>query len=315
MNDTAQTIQDEERRRQRLEEEAASAAAARRAQLAEGHPEIVAAARLLSVRPDDIAAVLESEIGTLIRTQDGVEYVVVPEDRPDAEGKVGLMYRHKPATVMNTFPAYASSVNVEPPPARPPGDPFGSAAQAFEVLGVSVPEPGRPEVDELRTSREIAAHLQTLAGEREELERRRQTTTTVADARAVNLQLETLAFEVEVLERRYRAAGAEERRQGIERADSRRRAEELARARAIVEVAPVFDDILSRSALLAPARAAATETLGSLAAVALFDQLEEYLRGPWSTEVLLAARALVEAHPAIGADTVTAKSRRAWRRR
>ncbi|MGH2794821.1 MAG: hypothetical protein ACRDKG_11005, partial [Actinomycetota bacterium] len=68
-------------------------------------------AAILSVREDEIANVYHSPAGVVIVTTDGVSYVDVPADAPDADGKTGLMFLAAPKPG-NTyvFPIYAQPV-------------------------------------------------------------------------------------------------------------------------------------------------------------------------------------------------------------
>ena len=67
-----------------------------------------AAAELLGVRPAEIANVDHSPAGPVITTaRDGVSYIDVAADAPDAAGKTGLMYASAPyAGYVGSFPVY-----------------------------------------------------------------------------------------------------------------------------------------------------------------------------------------------------------------
>jgi hypothetical protein len=73
---------------------------------------------------NEILEVNDSPAGTVVRTVDGQTYIIVPEDRPDAEGKTGVMWLHAPPRVIGgqlepykgTFPVFAQ------PGVSPSGD-------------------------------------------------------------------------------------------------------------------------------------------------------------------------------------------------
>lgn len=54
------------------------------------------AARTLSLREAQVTDVEDSDEGVLIRTTDGVVYIVVDPDRPDGAGRSGVMLLAKP---------------------------------------------------------------------------------------------------------------------------------------------------------------------------------------------------------------------------
>lgn len=66
------------------------------------------AARALSVNTAEIGSVEDSPAGVIVTTTDGVRYVIVPDDSPDAEGKTGLMFLAAPhENYGGSFPIYA----------------------------------------------------------------------------------------------------------------------------------------------------------------------------------------------------------------
>lgn len=66
------------------------------------------AAALLSLEENEVHDVLDSPAGVLIKTTDGQTYIVVPEDNPDADGKVGVMFLSAPSPKYGgTFPVFA----------------------------------------------------------------------------------------------------------------------------------------------------------------------------------------------------------------
>lgn len=75
------------------------------------------AARLLGIPVREIADVGDSPAGTLITTTDGVIYVHVPEEAPDADGKSGLMYLAKPHSndAPVGFPVFAQETDEDAP--------------------------------------------------------------------------------------------------------------------------------------------------------------------------------------------------------
>ena len=54
------------------------------------------AAAALNIKAKEVADVEDSPAGPVITTTDGVRYVIVPEDQPDANGKTGLMFLAAP---------------------------------------------------------------------------------------------------------------------------------------------------------------------------------------------------------------------------
>ena len=54
------------------------------------------AAAALNIKAKEVADVEDSPAGPVITTTDGVRYIVVPEDQPDANGKTGLMFLAAP---------------------------------------------------------------------------------------------------------------------------------------------------------------------------------------------------------------------------
>lgn len=88
---------------------------------AEQDPVAVEAAQLLGMKPSEIVSVDDTDVGHVIVTSDGSQMVLVPPDRPDAAGKVGLMFLVAPKHDMVTdFPIYAHDVTDEPPATEEP---------------------------------------------------------------------------------------------------------------------------------------------------------------------------------------------------
>lgn len=77
--------------------------------------DIAAAATRLGVPEREVVDVADHDHGTVITTTDGVAYIDVADDTPDADGKVGLMFLALPRPGMLTsFPVFATE---EPAPA------------------------------------------------------------------------------------------------------------------------------------------------------------------------------------------------------
>lgn len=73
-------------------------------------------ARALGVKPDEIVDVTDSPAGLLITTAPATTYIEVPADRPDADGKTGLMFLAAPTErYRGTFPVYAQPGAAEAP--------------------------------------------------------------------------------------------------------------------------------------------------------------------------------------------------------
>ena len=101
------------------------------------------AARLLSMRPQDIKSADEAPAGFVMTTFDGVTMVDVPEDRPDGAGKTGLMLLVKPNPEREyTFPVYTPHPESEDEPDDEPQD--------VEELGQDLAEAIDEQRDKLR---------------------------------------------------------------------------------------------------------------------------------------------------------------------
>jgi hypothetical protein len=82
------------------------------------------AAQLLGAKESEIVSIGDAPAGVVIATADGGAYIVVPDDRPDREGKTGLMLLAAPSdapvlfdeatqrTCWNAFPLYVSDVEL-----------------------------------------------------------------------------------------------------------------------------------------------------------------------------------------------------------
>lgn len=82
------------------------------------------AARLLSLQEDEVHDVADSPAGVIVKTGDGVDYVIVEPDNPDAEGRHGVMFLAAPtANYGGTFPVYAQPGPVQAPLETPPAPP------------------------------------------------------------------------------------------------------------------------------------------------------------------------------------------------
>lgn len=65
-------------------------------------------ARALSIEENEVATVADSPAGLIVITTDGVHYVVVDEDNPDAAGRHGVMFLVPPKLPYHgTFPVYS----------------------------------------------------------------------------------------------------------------------------------------------------------------------------------------------------------------
>lgn len=68
------------------------------------------AASLLGVPEREVSDVQDSKHGPVITTTDGVSYILVDSEAPDASGKAGLMYLQKPnPRYEGVFPVFAAS--------------------------------------------------------------------------------------------------------------------------------------------------------------------------------------------------------------
>lgn len=65
-------------------------------------------ARALSIEENEVEAVADSPAGLIVVTTDGVRYIVVDEDNPDAAGRCGVMFLVPPKLPYHgTFPVYS----------------------------------------------------------------------------------------------------------------------------------------------------------------------------------------------------------------
>lgn len=89
-----------------------------------GNPTKADGARALRIEDREVANVLDAPAGMVVQTTDGVTYVVVPEDRPDADGKTGVMFLVPPTDrYRGTFPVYSQPREVAADTPIDPGDP------------------------------------------------------------------------------------------------------------------------------------------------------------------------------------------------
>lgn len=108
------------------------------------------AAEALGVPAREIADVLESPAGLVVHTTDGVGYIIVPDDQPDADGKTGLMLLAKPTESWSgSFPVFANEPTpttdpADPAPANPAASSEGDQAPADPAGGQ---EPAAPPAD------------------------------------------------------------------------------------------------------------------------------------------------------------------------
>lgn len=90
----------------------------------EAFPEVWSAAELLGARPSEIVAVREQAEGLVVEWVNSAPTVIVPEDRPDADGKTGVMCLN-PNPVLPFYARTPTVVEVpevepEPEPVREP---------------------------------------------------------------------------------------------------------------------------------------------------------------------------------------------------
>lgn len=121
------------------------------------------AAQRLSVLETEISDAIDSPAGAVIVTRDGVAYVDVPVDRPDAEGKTGLMFLAAPtANYGGNFPVYAQPGAVDTDDdvvlEITAIDPAEAAAAVAALLGA--PAANTPPADPA-----LPPHLQTATAE------------------------------------------------------------------------------------------------------------------------------------------------------
>lgn len=84
---------------------------------------ITRAAKVLGLTPREIAEADDAPAGFVITTTDGVRYVDVPADTPDAEGKAGLMFLVPPRADRNySFPVYTHPEPDDEPDVEDSGD-------------------------------------------------------------------------------------------------------------------------------------------------------------------------------------------------
>ncbi len=104
------------------------------------------AASLLGCPAGEIEEIVEAPEGTVITMPDGSSYVDVPADRPDGDGKTGLMYREAPhIDYQGTFPVYTPAPQEAIPAESTPGpvDPPEPAAITAPETPAEAPVPVR----------------------------------------------------------------------------------------------------------------------------------------------------------------------------
>lgn len=110
-------VEAERRERERREAAARHERDTDEATAREAYPEVWAAAELLGMPAREIVAVTVTEEGTLVEYVNSVPSLIVPADRPDADGRSGVMpareYRRTPTVV-------APEPEPEPEPEREP---------------------------------------------------------------------------------------------------------------------------------------------------------------------------------------------------
>lgn len=97
--------------------------------------EMAAVAQALGVPVSEISKIEATDDGVVITMFDGHDYIVVPTDHPDRDGKTGLMYFHRPApNYSGSFPVFAAApvvvVVAETPVDETPGFPGAAAVTA-----------------------------------------------------------------------------------------------------------------------------------------------------------------------------------------
>lgn len=119
-----------------------------------------AAADRLGVPVREVKSIQDSDIGLLITTIDGATVVDVPADKPDAEGKTGLMWPEAPANYGGAFPVYTHSIPDEsvvvdlaaeiPNPVATlepsvPVEPFDRTAAELKAIDLGIAYDGVPD--------------------------------------------------------------------------------------------------------------------------------------------------------------------------
>lgn len=195
-----------------------------------------AAARLLGMKPSEIASVVDTPAGPVIATTDGQRYIAIPDDRPDAEGKTGLAFLQPTAcpTTNSGFRVYAPHQ----------GDPPLVAPASLEAEVEDPAEPAEPSGVETFTNRaDVDRRLVAIAAILDQLVEARAKATTVDELDAIDRRRRALENEALVLRNRRpdvaRAeAAASEQRDRERRAGIERREAEL-----LAEAAPIFERI------------------------------------------------------------------------
>lgn len=104
------------------------------------------AAAALGLRENEIADVEDSPAGPVIETTDGVRYVIVPEDQPDADGDHGIMFLAAPNEMGGSWPikvyaqpgAVDTEVDTAPDGDAPVDEAETVAAQASDTEPVDI---------------------------------------------------------------------------------------------------------------------------------------------------------------------------------
>lgn len=110
------------------------------------------AARALSIEEAEVRQVSDSPAGPIVQTTDGVLYVIVPEESPDADGKTGLMFLAAPHPRYNgPFPVYSQPREA----GADEGEPVESAST--EPVGPSASSPGEPPLPPSGNAKDVLA--------------------------------------------------------------------------------------------------------------------------------------------------------------
>lgn len=264
--------------------------AEKEAELAHAVPaEISQAADILGVPAREIKSVAESDQGDLeITTTDGVGYVLVPSDRPDGDGKTGLMVRRGPQRL--TLPRFTE---------RPhnPRNPLASwrkarraanRAEAPPAVGDRRPNPeaSTPRLtpaEEAKTQAQLDARRRQLPDLIDTARAAIEQATSVADVRAAQERLGVLEAEQRVISARWAQVGHQDRVRAEERESGRKRRQDHQTAACFVELEDVFGELLPLLDKAIAIRAAALAA-GADPAVAPEDLSDERPdRRPWLT--------------------------------
>ena len=107
------------------------------------------AAEVLGAKSSEVVEVVDTDDGVVITMVSGTQHIVVPEDRPDYEGKTGLMLFRKPnPDAVYAAPVFAADPDVEAPVVDDEDDDEPAAQPAKRPAKKAAKKAAAPVVDD-----------------------------------------------------------------------------------------------------------------------------------------------------------------------